>query len=346
MTAQRTRARRVAIGAVALGVVLLCAACAGPQDYMRGANPAARDIASFGWWVLISFSVAAAIVWLLLMRIALRDESGSFAAHAPAEEEKGRPWILIGGLGIPAVVFLTFFALMFAPMRASPSHQHADQHADIRITGRQWWFDAEYLGARPDLAVHVPTELHIPVGRPIDIELVTRDVIHSFWIPKLKGKVDLVPGQVNHVRIMADRPGRYRGECGEFCGVQHAHMRLEIVAEPPDYFQAWLEGQRAPAQPSYSSDEVARGHDVFLSAACALCHTIRGTDARGSVGPDLTHVGGRARIAGGSFENTPANLAAWIADAQSLKPGAQMPSMRQLSGSDLRALVAYLQSLR
>jgi cytochrome c oxidase subunit II len=312
---------------------------------MRGANPAAREIASFGWWVLIVFCVAAAVVWALLARIALRFDDGSFAKHAPAEDEKWRPWIWIGGLGIPAVVFFTFFALMFAPMQASPSHQHAEKPADIHVVGRQWWFEAEYRGKTPDLSVRVPTELHVPVGKPVDIALETRDVIHSFWIPKLQGKVDLVPGRVNRVRIMADEPGIYRGECGEFCGVQHAHMRIEIVAESPAYFEAWLAAQRAPARGP--EDELAvRGREVFLGAACALCHTVRGTSAQGLVGPDLTHVGSRNRIAGGSFENNTANLAAWVTDAQSMKPGAQMPSMRQLTGTDLRALVAYLQTLR
>ncbi|HMM76642.1 MAG TPA: c-type cytochrome [Gammaproteobacteria bacterium] len=326
---------------------LLCAACAGPQDYMHGASPGARDIASFGWWVLICFCAAAAVVWVVLAYIALRRDGGSFAVHAPAEEEKGRPWILIGGLGVPAAVFLAFFGLMFSPMKASPTHRHADKPADIRIIGRQWWFEAEYRGERPDLAVRVPTELHIPVGKPVDVELESRDVIHSFWIPKLQGKVDLVPGRVNRVRLMADAPGVYRGECAEFCGVQHAHMRVEIVAETPARFEAWLDAQRAPAKtPSYEDELAARGRDVFQSAACALCHTIRGTPARGLVGPDLTHLGSRAHIAGGSFDNNTANLAAWIADAQSMKPGAQMPSLRQLSGADLRALVSYLQSLR
>ncbi|HET7809919.1 MAG TPA: c-type cytochrome [Steroidobacteraceae bacterium] len=315
-----------------------------PQDYMHAASPAARAIAGFGGWVLIVFCIAAAIVWLLLVRLAMRYDDGNFTEHAPAEDDQGRSWILIGGLAIPAVVFLTFFGLMFAPM-ASTAHQHGDHPADIRVVGRQWWFEAVYQGARLDQWVHVPTELHIPVGKPVDIELETRDVIHSFWIPKLQGKVDLVPGRVNHVRIMADVPGTYRGECAEFCGVQHAHMRIDIVAEPPDFYTAWLARQRAPADEPEASDAV-HGREVFLSAACAACHTIRGTGAAGTVGPDLTHVGGRARIAGGSFDNNAANLAAWITDAQSMKPGAQMPSMRQLSGPDLRALVAYLQSLR
>lgn len=334
--------------ALAAGLApLLCSACSGPQDYLHGANHAAREIATFGWWVLVCFMVASLVVWVLLARILLRFSDGSFAAHEPAEEERGRPWILIGGLGIPAVVFFTFFFLMFGPLEATPAHEGGGRPADIRITGRQWWFEAEYQGSTPDQNVRVPTELHIPVGVPVDIAVQTRDVIHSFWIPRLHGKVDLVPGRVNHLRIVADQPGVYRGECAEFCGVQHAHMRIEIVAEPRDFYQAWLAAQRAPAkQPAPDAAQLAQGREVFLSAACALCHTIRGTGAHGLLGPDLTHVGSRARIAGGSFENNAANLAAWITDAQSLKPGAQMPSLRQLEGADLRALVAYLQSLR
>jgi len=323
-----------------------CVACSGPQDFMRAANPAARDIASFGWWLLVVFCVAAAIVWLVLAYIALRYDDGSFAAHAPADADEPKRWIVIGGLGIPAVVFLTFFALMFGPMRGSTAHQAGGAAVDIRVIGRQWWFEAEYLGHQVDEAVHVPSELHIPVGRPVDIELETRDVIHSFWIPKLHGKVDLVPGRVNHVRLLADTPGVYRGECAEFCGAQHAHMRIDIVAELPVYFDAWLESQRADAAQPDVDEKVLHGRDVFMASACALCHTVRGTQARGSIGPDLTHVGSRRRIAGGSFENTTANLSAWITDAQSMKPGARMPSLRQLSGPDERALVSYLQSLR
>jgi cytochrome c oxidase subunit 2 len=221
-------------------------------------------------------------------------------------------------------------------------HQRA---ADIRVTGEQWWFNAEYLFARPDLDVPAPTEIHIPVGRPIDVELVTRDVIHSFWVPRLQGKVDLIPGETNRIRLQADTAGVYEGECAEFCGVQHAHMRLQIVAQDPAEYAKWLDHQREAASPSDDPDAV-RGGEVFQAAACPLCHTVRGTLAYGQVGPDLTHVGSRKRIAGGMLDNNTANLAAWIVDAQSIKPGARMPTLRQLSGADLRALVTYLQSLR
>jgi cytochrome c oxidase subunit 2 len=318
-----------------------------PQDFMHAANPAAREVASFGWWVLIVFCVAAATVWVVLAWIAMRYDDGSFAAHADAEEERGRGWILIGGFGIPAVVFITFFFLMFAPMKSASMHEHANHAADIHVIGRQWWFEAEYRGEGLGQRVRVANELHIPVGKPVDIELETRDVIHSFWIPKLQGKVDLVPGQINHVHLMADQPGTYRGECAEFCGVQHAHMRIDIVADPPDLYDSWLQAQRASAQePEATNDLATHGRDVFLASGCSLCHTIRGTGAGGTVGPDLTHVGGRTRIAGGSFLNNTANLSAWIVDAQSMKPGAQMPDMRLLSGPDLHAIVAYLQTLR
>lgn len=317
---------------------------------MHGASAAARHIATFGWWVLGVFCVAAVIVLLVLLYLGLRDRTGSFQRHIDASTDEGKGWIAIAGLVIPGVVFIAFFFLMFAPMDAMPMHEHAAE-PDIRVTGQQWWFEAEYLGKTPDQNVRVPTELHVPVGRPVDIELVSRDVMHSFWVPKLQGKVDLVPGQPNHVRIQADAPGVYEGECAEFCGAQHAHMRIEIVAQPPAYYDAWLQAQRGPAaEPAADAAdartaEVAHGRDVFLSAACALCHTVRGTGANGKVGPDLTHVGSRRRIAGGSLPNNTATLTAWVVDAQALKPEAQMPTMRSLPGPELRALVAYLQSL-
>jgi cytochrome c oxidase subunit 2 len=312
---------------------------------MHGAAAATRHIASFGWWVLLVFCAAALIVWLALAYIGLRNRDGSFAQHADVGTDEGKGWIALAGLVVPGVVFFAFFFLMFAPMDAMPMHQQMDHAPDIRVTGQQWWFEAEYLGDAPSQIVRVPTELHIPVGRPIDIELVSRDVIHSFWVPKLQGKVDLVPGHPNRIRIQADAPGAYEGECAEFCGPQHAHMRIEIVAQPPDFYDAWLVAQRNPAAPEVDGELTARGREIFLSAACPACHTVRGTDARGTIGPDLTHVGSRRHIAGGSFPNNAANLSAWIVDAQSLKPEAKMPTMHSIPGPDLHALVAYLQSL-
>jgi cytochrome c oxidase subunit 2 len=179
----------------------------------------------------------------------------------------------------------------------------------------------------------------------VDLELISRDVIHSFWIPKLHGKVDLVPGLTNSIRIEADHAGTYDGECGEFCGVQHAHMRLRVVAEEPKAFMQWLDAQRSDAVPPRGDLAIA-GKRIFEQGPCALCHTVRGTAAHGDVGPDLTHFGSRKKFAGDSIENNTANLSAWITHAQSLKAGAQMPDMTFFTGTELRQLTAYLQGLQ
>jgi cytochrome c oxidase subunit 2 len=186
-------------------------------------------------------------------------------------------------------------------------------------------------------------EIHIPVGRPVLINTHSQDVIHSFWMPELHGKRDLIPGHPSAIWLQADRPGVFQGQCAEFCGLQHAHMRLIVVAEPEETFQAWLEAQRQSAQPP--RDPLAeRGMHVFVSGPCALCHAIRGTDAAGHVAPDLTHIASRATLAAGTLPNTPGHLAGWIIDSQSVKPGNAMPSM-SLSPEDLQALLAYLGNL-
>jgi len=335
--------RRFALAAAA---ALGLAACGGPQDFMSGGGPAARGIAHLGWFALIVLIAVTVVVWLLMAAIVLRRRGGSFATHAPvAPSPVGMNWLLIGGFAIPAAILALLFTLSVSSMERFPMQHSGTPTPLIRVTGRQWWFDAQYLFAREDEGVHVPGEIHIPTGCAVDLELVSKDVIHSFWVPKLHGKVDLVPGQVNHIRIQADEPGIYEGECGEFCGVQHAHMRLRVVAEDGKDFMQWLDRQRADAAAPSSGDALA-GRRVFEGGACALCHSVRGTQARADVGPDLTHVASRRRIAGYSIDNTTANLAAWIVHAQSLKPGAQMPDLDQLNGTQLRQLTAYLQSLK
>lgn len=336
--------RRTRTPASALVVALALGGCSGPQDFLSTAGPAARSLAHVGGFALLVFSGVTVAVWLLLLAIALR-RRGSFDAHAPLEAaSEGQSWILVGGFAIPVAILAVVFVAMLSTLKAFPMEHAGDAPSDILVTGRQWWFDAEYRFGPEDRSVRAPGELHIPAGRPVEISLQTRDVIHSFWVPKLHGKVDLVPGLVNRIRIQADAPGIYDGQCAEFCGVQHAHMRLRVVAEAPDAFAAWLERQRAPAAAPVDAD-AQRGAGVFQRAACPLCHAVRGTAARGDVGPDLTHVGSRTRIAGGSLPNDTAHLEAWITHAQSLKPGAQMPDLTSFSGEELRQLTAYLQSL-
>jgi cytochrome c oxidase subunit 2 len=192
--------------------------------------------------------------------------------------------------------------------------------------------------------VFTANELHVPVGRPVVLKVTSRDVIHSLWIPNLQGKRDLIPGYTTAIWIEADHPGVFRGQCAEFCGVQHAHMALDVVAETQDQFDRWLAAMRAPARDT--SDATARrGRDVFMSARCAACHTIRGTDAAGSIAPDLTHIAARRTLGASTLPNTAEHLADWIRNPQHAKPGNQMPP-NPLSDDDLHALVTYLGTLQ
>jgi cytochrome c oxidase subunit 2 len=344
--ARSQKSERV-IGARAASLLgLACAAmagCSGPQNYMSGAGPAARSLAQLGWFVLALFVLTTVVVWLLLAWITTR-RRGSFAEHAPIDADGGQNWILIGGIAIPTAVLSLVLVLTLQSLHAFPlAHASGHSEPDIRVVAQQWWFDAEYLlpdGAR----VNSPTEIHVPVGRPVDIRLESRDVIHSFWVPKLHGKVDLVPGRTNYVRIQADEPGVYVGQCAEYCGVQHAHMRVAVIAQPEADYAAWLKLQSQPAAAPETMLS-RRGAEIFQAAACPLCHTIEGTRAQGSVGPELTHVASRRYIAGGMLENNPATLRAWVTHAQSLKPGAKMPDLATFTGDELQALVAYLETL-
>lgn len=214
----------------------------------------------------------------------------------------------------------------------------------IRVRAFQWWWEVAYLGNTPDETVVTANEIHVPVGKRVRLELLAADVIHSFWIPSLAGKQDMIPGRQNALSFTAQREGVYRGQCAEFCGLQHAHMAFLVVAQPREAFDSWLAGQRAPAAAPADAEEEA-GRITFLSRGCGACHSVRGTQASGKLGPDLTHVGSRRMIAAGLVETSRGSLAAWIADPQTMKPGNTMP-MVSLSGDELRAVSAYVAGLR
>lgn len=214
----------------------------------------------------------------------------------------------------------------------------------IKVRGSQWWWNVEYLDPQPDKRFATANEIHIPVGRNVRFQLEGDDVIHSFWVPSLAGKQDLIPGRPNELTIRADHTGVYRGQCAEFCGMQHAHMAFLVISDTQTQFDKWADAQRKPAQ-SISEDEIAAGREAFLAKPCAACHTIRGTSAAGTTGPDLTHIGSRSYIAAGLFETTRGSLAAWIADPQTLKPGNNMPNV-PLTADELRSISAYLASLK
>lgn len=249
------------------------------------------------------------------------------------------------GASVAATVLILLVVMIQAIVvsRETSAHEPYGEVA-IEVTGLQWWWHVRYLHERPDQQFATANEVHIPVGEPVLVKLRSADVIHSFWVPNLQGKVDMIPGRENALRITADRPGRWRGQCAEFCGLQHAKMAFWVVAHEPEDFAAWRAAQLAPAAVPRDS-LAAQGERVFTRTQCAYCHTVRGTLAGGRTGPDLTHFGSRLTIGAGSLPNNRGNLSGWVLNPQSIKPGALMPAT-PLDGPSMRALVAYLESLQ
>jgi len=318
---------------------LLCAGCGGWQSALQPGGEQAGHLK-----VLIQlFTIVCGIVWLLVMLVLAaglwRRHSGT-PTGAAAERRSAR---LVGAATAASV--LVIIGLTLASYVAT--HGLAAAGADplvIRVRGSQWWWEVTYMDPSPDRTFLTANEIHVPVGRPIRVELAASDVIHSFWAPNLAGKQDLIPGRDNALSFTVDQPGLYREQCAEFCGLQHAHMAMLIVAEPAASFDAWRDGQIAEP-PAPNDAEQAAGRLVFTGKACAACHTVRGTPAAGTLGPDLTHVGSRRTIAAGMLPTTRGSLAAWIADPQTIKPGNNMP-MVPLTADELNALAAYLASLK
>ena len=269
-------------------------------------------------------------------------EAGYEAGHESSQEARTRR--VVTGASIASVVLL--FGLLLADVMTDRalSRLPVANALHLEMTGHQWWWEARYGRDSAGDAFAVANELHVPVGRPVVISLKADDVIHTFWVPNLHGKKDMIPGRDATIEFRADRAGTYRGQCAEFCGLEHALMAFSVVAEPPARYEAWAAHQREPA-PQAVTDMHKRGEQLFTTGACANCHTVRGTSAAGLLGPDLTHLMSRPMLAAGTFDNTPANLAAWIAAPGSMKPGTSMPASR-FSQQDMAALVAWLGTLQ
>lgn len=316
------------------------------ESILSPAGPAAARLGELGWLVLGAFIVVSAAMWVLVFWTAAR-RRGSLETHLPWNASADQRWITIGGFLVPVIAFGTIFIVMLRAMNAFPmGHGDMDHRpADIRVIGHQWWWQVEYLDPQVARQTVTANEIHIPTGRPVDIELRSYDVIHSFWVPRLHGKVDLVPGTVTRIRIQADMPGVFPGQCGEYCGPQHAHMVMLVVADAPADYDRWRDHLRTDA-PAPAAEDAVAGQHVFLNRQCAQCHTIRGTDARGTVGPDLTHLASRRGLAANSYPNSRAPLSAWVTHAQAMKPLAQMPNLTVLTGPEQQVLVTYLESLR
>src|SRR5690606_27458762 len=244
---------------------------------------------------------------------------------AAAADRRSTRWIVIGGVVFPGIVLSALFPYVLRVQRAT-QQPAVDAALAVEVLGYRWWWAVRYLSDDGQPAFETANEIRIPVGQPVRVRLVSRDVIHSFWVPRLQGKQDLIPGRVNETWIQADAPGIYRGQCAEYCGLQHAKMALLVIAQPPVEFEAWYAQQLRLAAPP--ADPIARrGQAVFLETGCALCHAIRGTSAGGALGPDLTHLASRRTLAAGTIPNTRGHLVGWIADPQALKPGNLMPAV-------------------
>lgn len=318
---------------------VLLAGCADvPLGYLDHAGPTARMIARLGWGfiaisVAVSIIVGVLLVWAIGRPRVRRDET-----IVPVDDRTPIRWIVIG-TGISAVFLLGSAIWTLGTVHAISALPTANAlHVDV--VGQEWWWEVRYHADDRARDFTTADQLVIPVGVPVRIELTSRDVIHSFWVPKLGGKMDMIPSRANVAWLQADAAGDYRGQCSEFCGLQHANMAFNVRALPPDDFQKWWDRQlqppaTAPADP---------GAKTFM-VRCAVCHTIRGTAAGGILGPDLSHFGSRDTIAAGLLPNTPENLARWINNTQTIKPGAKMPELGMLA-SEIDDVARYLEDLK
>ena len=329
---------------------LALVACNGSTSYLDATGSAGHAEAVLGWWL-----TATACVVVLLVSGAIL---AGMARHRRAEQPRdggdggdtahrrdvrsGLRWIYIG-LGATVAVLLVTFAGTMVTLDAA-SHPRRSSRLTLDVIGHQWWWEVRYSDSASDaFGFTTANEVHLPVGEPVRVRLHSADVIHSFWLPQIAGKTDVIPGQVNETWLQAERAGESRGMCAEYCGLAHAVMALAVTAESPARFARWADARRAGAVAPTTPDAVA-GQVVF-ARSCGACHAVAGTNSLGRVGPDLTHVASRPTIGAGALANTPANLARWIRDAPGIKEGARMPAM-PLDASELRAVIAYLQALQ
>jgi cytochrome c oxidase subunit 2 len=310
-------------------------------------GPKADEIASL-WWIMLGLGTLVFALVVLLLGSALLAQrrppaldERQLVRPGPLASVGSNALVVVAGLAVPALILMGLLVVDLRTLAAiaqppSPPRVH------INVTGHQFWWEVRYA----DADVVSANEVHVPTGEPVQLALTAADVIHTFWVPQLLGKLDMLPYQTNTTWLQADQPGVYRGECAEFCGAQHAHMDFLVVAEPPDQAAQWLEAQRQPAHPANDAT-TALGLQTFSRVGCISCHAIRfGTTAIGGrIGPDLTHVGSRRTLAAGTLANTPTNMSAWIADPQAIKPGNAMPAIA-LDAESLRALATYLESLQ
>jgi cytochrome c oxidase subunit 2 len=324
------------LASLAAGLLALrpAVALAAPPSPLFPASEGAQEIANLYWltfWIALAvFIIVEAGLLYALIRFRQKDPD-----YIPPKIHGSTP-LEIAWTAAPAVVLIMVFVLMLQTM--STAAELPAEGMKVKAIGHQWWWEFQY----PDLGITTANELYIPVGEPVVVELQSDNVLHSFWIPRLAGKTDVVPGQTNRMWFQADRPGNYRGQCAELCGAQHANMNFMAIAVPPDQFKLWADRQQGPRVETLAD---SAGEQVFVSGQCIACHTIDGTVAQGKLGPNLTHFGSRQTIAGLVLENTEENLARWLADPQAVKPLNRM-IINPLNQDEIEALVQYLSNLQ
>ena len=344
------RARQINWGFLTWVALVNTTVAATTQSSVDPAGPQAQHISQL-WWVMLYLLTGVFILVMSLLSI------GAFRRRSKAAETSGRNVIqtdslretkmarvVMGGVVVTTVILFALLVSSFIVGRTIYSTPKEPTVLTIDITGHQWWWDVRYENQVASQIVTTANEIHIPVGRQVVFKLNSADVIHSFWVPNLHGKTDLIPGHPAETWLKADRTGVYRGQCAEFCGHQHAHMAFEVVVESEEQFQAWYESQLKSAPAQLTSSQ-SRGLQLFLSKPCVMCHTIQGTDAGGKVGPDLTHLASRQTIAAGALQNNRTNLSRWILNSQDVKPGNHMPPI-PLNSEELNFVLDYLESLK
>jgi cytochrome c oxidase subunit 2 len=317
------------------------------NSVLQPGGPQAAHIADL-WWLMLGVCALVFVAVLVALAWSLWRTPRGGAGTAPevgaaaASQRRITRWVT-AAVAVSSILLIGLLVASVATDRALAQLPLVDA-VNIHVTAHQWWWEVTYDDAQPERMFTTANEIYVPVGRPVLVTLHSDDVIHSFWVPSLHGKKDLIPGRIATIRFRADQAGHYHGQCAEYCGLQHAFMAFEVVAVPPEQFETWAQAQRKPAdEPTDAAAQ--RGRDLFLSGSCMLCHAIEGTTAGARKAPDLTHVASRARIAAGRLPNTPEDLVQWIADPHKAKPGVNMPA-HLLSNDDLQALVAYLGTLR
>jgi cytochrome c oxidase subunit II len=320
-----------------LFLALLLTGCAGQQSSLDPSGPAASEIAVI-WWAMFAGALAiTALVLVLLLYATFRDPDRRLRVS-------GERMIGLGGVALPVVGLSILIPFSYPVGFGSVSNPN--DAITIDVQGRQFWWQVDYTDEEnPSLGFSTANEIRIPVGRPVRLSLTTADVIHSFWVPRLAGKLDMIPGRTNTMYIKADEPGLFRGQCAEFCGIAHAQMAFYVIAKPAEEYDAWAARQREGArEPKDAAAE--RGAELFKATGCVLCHTVRGHGAYSREGPDLTNMGGRKTIGAGMLANTPENMARWIAHPDKIKPGNRMPSFSHLDEQTRRDIAHYLMSLK